>query len=290
MSYSSETAQRVAFLRAWESQKPPEARLCYDPIAEHMLRDEVKPLVLTPEGRAFFLDKMANPYILGMLDYIPLRTRAIDSHVQDCLAKGLRQLVILGAGYDTRAYRLEGLPGKVKVFEVDAAETQEDKKAKLSSRFGQLPAHVTFLALDLAKDDLAANLRQAGFDSSLLTLFIWEGVTYFLDVQAVEHTLGFIAAHTPAGSSLVFDYVWPEVVDGSTQNPAMQSLIKFCTEIGEPYKFGLEPRQVEGFLTRNGFKDVVNLTVEECLANYLTPAHGPRQPMPEYGIAWASVA
>ncbi|KMY68373.1 hypothetical protein AAU61_01380 [Desulfocarbo indianensis] len=290
MNKPSETANRVAFCRAWESQKPPEARLCYDPIAVHMLRDEVKPFVLTPEGREFFLRKMAKPYVLGILDYIPLRTQVIDGHLRDCLAKGLRQLVILGAGYDSRAYRLAELQENVKIIEVDAAGTQEDKKAKLTVQFGQLPTQVTFVALDLGKDDLAANLNQAGFDSSLSTLFIWEGVTYFLDAQAVDHTLDYISAHTPAGSSIVFDYVRPEVVDGSTRNPAMQSMMEFCAEIGEPYRFGLEPRQVERFLNQRGFQDVVNLTVAECLDKYLTPAHGPRKPMPEYGIAWASVA
>ena len=290
MNPPSETANRVAFCRAWESQKPPESRLCYDPIAEHMLRGEVKPFVLTPEGREFFLNKMAKPYVLGILDYIPLRTHVIDGHLQDCLTKGLRQLVILGAGYASRAYRLDELKENVRIIELDTAGTQEDKKAKLTSWLGQLPAHVTFAALDFEKDDLAEKLDQAGFNSSLSTLFIWEGVTYFLDARAVDHTLDYISAHTPAGSSIVFDYVRPEVVDGSTQNPVMQSMMEFCVEIGEPYRFGLEPQQVERFLNQHGFQDVVNLTVEECLDKYLTQSHGPRNPMPEYGIAWASVA
>jgi methyltransferase (TIGR00027 family) len=290
MKQSSETAGRVAFCRAWESQKPPEARLCYDPLAEHMIRDEVKPFLLSPEGRNFFLKKIAKPYNLGIMDYIPLRTHVMDDHLLDCLPKGLRQLVILGAGYDSRAYRLDELKGKVKIFEVDNPGTQEDKKAKLTSHFGQLPNHVTYVALDFEKDDLSASLDQAGFDPSLSTLFIWEGVTYFLDAQAVDHTLGYVSANTPAGSSIVFDYVRPEVVDGSTQNPVMQSMMAYCNEIGEPYKFGLEPGEVEWFLTQRGFKDVVNLTVENCLAQYVKPAHGSRNPMTEYSIAWASVA
>lgn len=290
MGRPSETANRVAFCRAWEAQRPEESRLCYDPIAEHMVRSEVKPFVLTPEGREFFLLKFAKPYILGMLDYIPLRTRTIDDYLLEHAEGELRQLVILGAGYDSRAYRFPQLQEKVKIFEVDTPGTQEDKKAKLSKHLGSLPDYVYFVGLDFEKDELAAGLAKAGFNPNLRTLVICEGVTYFLEAEAVDQTLGFITANTPAGSAVVFDYVLPEVVSGATQNPVMQDIHNFCIEIGEPYKFGLEPQDVEQFLSKRGFTDVENLTVEQCMAKYLAPAHGERNPMREYSIVKATVA
>lgn len=290
MDRPSETANRVVFCRAWESQKPEEARLCYDPFAEHMVKSEVKPFVLTQEGREFFIKKIAKPFNLGMLDYIPLRTRTIDDYLEDVAAQGLRQLVILGAGYDCRAYRFPELQGKVKMFEVDTPGTQEDKKAKLSKHLGSLPDYVSYVALDFEKDDLAAGLIKAGFSPSEKTLVACEGLTYFLEPSAVDQTLGFVTSNTPAGSSIIFDYVLPAVVDGTTSNPVMRDIHDFCIEMGEPYKFGLEPGEVEHFLIQRGFKEVGNLTVDQCMEKYLTPAHGQRNPTREYSIAWGVVA
>ena len=290
MGRPSETAERVAFCRAWESQKPAEARLCYDPFAEHMIKSEVKPFVLTPEGRDFFVKKFAKPFTLGMLDYIPLRTRAMDAYLEEVAAQGLGQLVILGAGYDCRAYRFPQLRGKVKMFEVDTPGTQEDKKAKLSRHLGSLPDYVSYVAIDFGRDDLAAGLMRAGFSPGAKTLVTCEGLTYFLDPQALDQTLGFVTSHTPAGSSIIFDYVLPEVVDGTTDNPVMRDIHDFCIEMGEPYKFGLEPGEVEHFLMQRGFKEVGNLTVDQCLEKFVTPAHGQRNPMREYNIAWGVVA
>lgn len=289
MGQPSETAGRAALARAWETQKPAESRVCYDPFAVHMLRDEGKFLILTPEGRERFIEA-CNPVMSGLLDYIVLRTRVIDFHLQDCATKGLRQIVLLGAGYDSRAYRFAELQGKIKIIEVDTPETQENKKAKLREHLGSLPNYVTFVPVDFKKDEWAASLIQAGLNPSLQTLLIWEGVTYYLEPKAVDQTLGFVTANTPAGSSIIFDYLRPEVVDGTTQNPLMLGVHQFSAEIGEPLKFGLKPQDVEQFLTQRGFNNVENLTVEQCMGKYLTPAHGQRSPMKEYSIVRASVA
>jgi methyltransferase (TIGR00027 family) len=290
MGRPSETAHRVALVRAWETQKPADARVLYDPISEHLISDEGKFLVTTRLGRTTYDYLRRYDVVVEVGDYIILRTRAIDEHLEECAQNGLAQLLILGAGYDSRAYRFPQLKAGVKIFEVDAPDTQEIKKARLIKYFGALPDHVAFVAVDFEKDDLAASLALAGYDPSLMTLVIWEGVSYYLEPEAVEKTLEFVAANTPAGSSMIFDYALSEVVHGKPKDYVIKRLKVFLSELKEPMKFGLDPDEVEGFLTERGFENVTTLTVEECKDKYLTPAHGERKPLGIYCIARARVA
>lgn len=290
MRKPSETAQLVAFARAWETYAPDETRMCYDPIAEHLIPEEGQLIVTTEQGREHFKKEMANPAWEAVQEYVALRTRVIDSYLHDYAQKGLSQLLILGAGFDSRAYRFPELKGNVKIFEVDNPETQEVKKAKLSKYFGSLPDYVKFASMDFENDNLAATLIQAGFDPSLKTLVIWEGVTYYLESMAVDQILDFVTANTPAGSSIIFDHIPKAVVEGKSQNPLVQAFLQNIAERGEPYKFGLDPQTVEQFLTQRGFDEVINLTVEQCKKKFLTPAHGERNPMAEFSIVRARVA
>jgi methyltransferase (TIGR00027 family) len=292
MGKPSETAQRTAFARAWESYLSAETRVCFDPIAKHLLAEEWRLAATTEEGRESFSQEVItpNPVLVAVWEYVVLRTRVIDALLQDYAQNGMAQLLILGAGFDSRAYRFPELVGKVKVLEVDDPDTQEFKKTGLSEHFGSLPDHVGFVPLDFEKHDLAASLAQAGFDRDLKTLVIWEGVTYYLEPRAVDQTLAFVAGHTPAGSSIIFDHILEQAIEGKCRNPLLQAFIQNVAEIGEPCKFGLDPEQVDQFLTQRGFGDVTNLTVAQCKEKYLQPVHADRKPIEGFSIAQASVA
>jgi methyltransferase (TIGR00027 family) len=137
-------------------------------------------------------------------DMIGLRTRAIDNAVRDAIAAGARQLVILGAGYDGRAWRMSELAG-VNVFEVDHPATQTAKRAHA----GELPAPngiVRFVPIDFERDSLDAVLRRAGHDRSSPTCWIWEGVVMYLTRDAMRATLADIARRSAAGSTLIVNY------------------------------------------------------------------------------------
>ena len=139
-----------------------------------------------------------------MADMIGLRTAAIDAAVRDAIAAGATQLVILGAGYDGRAWRMSELAG-VRVFEVDHPSTQGDKRAHLS----ELPpaiAHVSFVSIDFERDALDAVLERAGHDRSLPTCWIWEGVVMYLTRDAVRATLAGVAGRSAPGSTLIVNY------------------------------------------------------------------------------------
>ena len=140
----------------------------------------------------------------AMADMIALRTVAIDAAVRDAVAGGATQLVILGAGYDGRAWRMPELAG-VRVFEVDHPATQGDKRGHVS----ELPpatARVRFVAIDFERESLGAVLDRAGHDRALPTCWIWEGVVMYLTRDAMRATLGDIAGRSGPGSTLIVNY------------------------------------------------------------------------------------
>ena len=139
-----------------------------------------------------------------MADLLALRTAAIDKAVRDAIAGGATQLVILGAGYDGRAWRMPELTA-VKVFEVDHPATQRDKRARLA----ELPRPagiVDFVPMDFERESLGAVLDGAGHDVSSPTCWIWEGVVMYLTRDVVRATLSGIAGRSAAGSTLVVNY------------------------------------------------------------------------------------
>ena len=139
-----------------------------------------------------------------MADLIALRTAAIDRAVRDAVAAGATQLVILGAGYDGRAWRMPELAG-VRVFEVDHPATQRDKRThlvELSSATGI----VSFVPIDFERESLDFVLERAGHDRSLPTCWIWEGVVMYLTRDAMRATLRGIAGRSAPGSTLIVNY------------------------------------------------------------------------------------
>ena len=140
----------------------------------------------------------------GMGDLMALRTSAIDAAVRDALAGGATQLVILGAGYDGRAWRMPELAG-VHVFEIDHPATQGDKRTRLS----ELPpttAVVSFVSIDFERESLASVLERAGHNRSSPTCWIWEGVVMYLTRDAMRATLADIAGRSAPGSTLIVNY------------------------------------------------------------------------------------
>jgi methyltransferase (TIGR00027 family) len=180
-----------------------------------------------------------------MADMIALRTAAIDTAVRDALAGGARQLVILGAGYDGRAWRLPELAG-VKVFEVDHPATQGDKR----TRVAQLPpaiGTVTFVPVNFERDRLADALERAGHDPSSPTCWIWEGVVMYLTHDAMHATLAAVAQRSAAGSTLIINY--------HTEHRGWFGRIIFRL-IGEPQISAWTPAEMASDLRSVGFEVV----------------------------------
>src|SRR5262245_57142469 len=183
------TAQTVALLRALETAWPRPARLFEDPLARDFLDGPLRAvanLAAVPvAGR--IIPPLYDLIWPGPRPSAVARTRLIDDTLEDALADGTTQLVFLGAGFDSRAWRLPGI-GQALVIEVDRADTQRTKIAALR-RMRRPVDHVRFVPVDFEHDDLAEAVRNAGLTADRPAVFVWEGVTNYLTAEAVDRTL-----------------------------------------------------------------------------------------------------
>ena len=200
----SRTAHFVALGRALADLGISHVPEFHDPTARVFLNERGKRSLAKIERLAREQRSTRLEAARGAADIIALRTRAIDTAVRDAIAAGATQLVILGAGYDGRAWRMPELTG-VKVFEVDHPATQTDKRAQVA----ELPAPngiVTFVSIDFERENLDAVLERAGHDRAAPTCWIWEGVVMYLTRDAMRGTLANVARRSAPGSTLIVNY------------------------------------------------------------------------------------
>ena len=257
---SSITAENKALLRAHEFNRPPHERICDDPYAVYFLPDRLFSAVDRTDQIKRAVADWEN-HFPGVGNAIIARTRFIDDCLKAAIRDDARQLVILGAGYDTRALRCKALKEKVVVFELDHPTTQEKKLARIEKHLdGVDGSHVRYIPIDFSTETIAEKLFASGYDDQLKTLFIWEGVTYYLSAAAVDRTLTFIHQHAVSKSRVIYDYFPPSVADGTTHLPEARALCAGLRRIGEAVRFGIEPHQIESFMHTRGFTVIQNLT------------------------------
>jgi methyltransferase (TIGR00027 family) len=220
----------------------------------------------------------------GVNGFLLARERYIDDVLQDSLGFGLQQLVILGAGYDSRPYRFD-LSGKVKVFEVDHPLTQTDKLEKVRRIFGEVPVHVAHVPVDFNTQLLSDRLLSSGFDPALVSLFIWQGVTMYLSPAGVDATLSFVVNNTAPRSSIVFDYVYQSVLVGLQKQSEITNMRRYRFLTGEALTFGIPQGSVQSFLLERGFHQVMDISTAELKAAYMTGKMADRKVAGGYGIA-----
>lgn len=188
----SKTSIHVAFQRAIGAKNPDKEFRNPDDLAIKFLGPRERALLPGFPMDALDLDFEAamkrNP-APTMVTWMLSRTRYIDEALLEALAGGARQVVILGAGFDSRAYRFKERLEGVRFFEVDYGPTQEYKKRRLQEIFGSLPKHVKYVPMDFNRDDLPTQLRKNGYLTNERTLFVWEGVTMYLPATAIRSTL-----------------------------------------------------------------------------------------------------
>jgi len=256
----SKMAEGIAMQRFAESSKDEDERICYDPYAIHFINPEIVEFgIKHPEEAKAKIEAMENQ-LPGLSSSIIARVRYFDDIVKESIGDGLQQLVILGAGYDTRSYRIEGLDEKVKVFEADHPNTQNFKKEKIIEIFGSLPDHVTYVPIDFETQKLGQMLFENGYNESLKTLFIMEGLIMYIPPEAVDETLNFIVNKSGKGSQIIFDYYPESVVDGTTALAVGQNIRNFLIQMGEPLQFGIKEGTIGKFLSSYGFSKINDVT------------------------------
>ena len=267
---SSRTAEFMALFRALESVRlPASARLFDDPFARAFLRPSLRAVV--GFSRVPVMGSMVPRYIdrrwPGARSSGIARTRLIDDLLRDALREGIEQVVILGAGFDCRAYRIAGIE-RCRVFEVDHPATQAAKTARLRLVLGELPVHVVFVALDFGQQTLDRAMDASGFDRAARTVCIWEGVTNYLTEEAVDATLRHFATAAP-GSRLLFTYVHRGLLDGSAAFEGTEELVATLERADEPWTFGIDPVGLPAFLATRGLALAADMGAADYRARYL---------------------
>jgi methyltransferase (TIGR00027 family) len=247
---ASSTAAHNALFRALEARRPSDERVVTDTLAEGLLPWRFKLVTAaarwTASRRA--ITRTIDDRWPGVRPTVLARTRLIDTIIGK-LVNETAQLVILGAGFDTRAWRLSRVRDLV-VFEVDHPDTQRRKQALLRRR-GLSDAHVRFIPTDFTLGRLDATMADAGFDPTLPTLFLWEGTTNYLSAQAVDATLRW-CARAAAGSQLVFTYINEDVLEHPSRYTGAERVFSTLRRAGEPMTFGLAPDALADYLAERG--------------------------------------
>jgi methyltransferase (TIGR00027 family) len=284
---SSRTAEYMALFRALETLLPRRQRLFVDPLARRFLSARLRvaaDLARLP-AVARLECKLIDRRWPGVRTSAVARTRFIDDRILEAAAGGARQVAILGAGFDARAFRLPAL-GQCTVFEVDHPATQARKRRLLGSR---LAGNVRFVGTDFAEGHLEAAMTSQGFEAERRSIVIWEGVTNYLTERAVDETLSW-CAKTAAGSDIIFTYIDEQVLRDPESFFGTAAVLQKLEEAGEEWTFGLDPRGLSGYLRQRGLDLLEDVGASEYRSICYGPAAKGMRGYEFYRIARARVA
>jgi methyltransferase (TIGR00027 family) len=247
---ASRTAIMVAAFRGRASAR--EAAICHDPWALALAGDEGSALA----------DAFARHFPAFEL-WMAVRTAYLDAHVEHWTAQGFAQIVVMGAGLDTRAARL-ARPG-VRFFELDHPASQHDKLARLAALDGYPIDAATYVPCDFETDDFIDRLVAHGFDRDVPAFISWEGVVPYLTEPAIRATLRRVADACEARTVLVFDYIMRRIVERDRVSADDERNMQLLVELGEPARFGInDPLPM---LYEEGFRHVRCVSFDEaCLS------------------------
>src|SRR5438067_1808062 len=255
----SRTADRVAERRA-AHQVRDRPLVLDDPIALRIIRAEVaQELRTNPPTRE--MTKLG-PYLRA---FFVMRSRFAEDALAAAVADGVRQYVVLGAGFDTFAYR-NPFP-ELRVFEVDHPDTQAVKRQRLAHSGIEIPSSLTFVPIDFTTTKLDDALRGAGFDATTPAFFSWLGVVPYLERPAINATFRFIAS-LPKKSGLAFDYALPPQSLGWTARLIVNAMARRVAAMGEPWKTFFEPATLGHDLRQLGFASVEDFGADVLNARY----------------------
>jgi methyltransferase (TIGR00027 family) len=282
-------AAQIAGVRAAETYLPENERVFQDPYAEYFLsEDERRDLSDLEKLRAGLA--MYDQMMPGVNGAIVARIKFIDEYLLDCIEKGFKQVVIIGAGYDTRAYRFPEVKENLKVFEVDHPATQQVKISTIKEIFGTPPDHVIYVPVIFGVDRLDKNLLENGYNPDLKTLFIVEGLLMYVPPPAVDGLLSFVVDASGPGSSFVADYFTNSVIAGTSPLKEALVLRQFVENEGAPLQFGIEEHKVKAFFEDRGFKNIKTVTAPSCKTEYFNSDDCDRAVSPMFNFVHATVS
>ena len=271
----SQTALMVAVLRAHHCHFAPEPKILKDTTALSLSGmadlDAVKDY---KNGVIEFFSGLssretAESFVQQITDSVCMRSRLVEERLTKARKQGLEQLVILGAGLDSTAYRCTEQLNDLLVFEIDHPATQHWKKTRLTECNINLPDNLKFVGFDFENQTLAEAREAGGVRSNAVTMFTWLGVQMYLTPATVQATLA-VLGKFPPGSQLIMDFAMPDAThpDEQLQDPVGE-LNRVVSEMGEPFESTYTEQELETCLKEAGFSDVSFYTVERILDSFL---------------------
>jgi methyltransferase (TIGR00027 family) len=263
---ASKTAEQNALFRALEARWPGGIDPVVDTYAADLLGPAYRSVELLARSRRGHdvVVRYIDGRWPGVRTSVVARTRLIDDGVSQ-VAPGVGQACLLGAGFDSRAYRLPALR-RVRVFEVDHPDTQVRKRARLE-RAGADVGDVRFVPLDFQTGSLDGALAEAGFERSVPTLFLWEGVTNYLSETAVDATVRWCASAAP-GSPLLFTYIDRHVLSTPGDYLGADRVLATVRRLGEEFTFGISPADLGPYLADRGLSLVTDVGAADYRRTY----------------------
>ena len=270
-STTSRTAQMTCLSRACSAM---ETNRCYksdDHIAPLLLPSALKPLLHIALFRRLFT-KVAAPK--GIYEYVIARTKYIDAVFRQALAEKFDQVLIFGAGFDTRVIRFQAAIGNTRVFELDVSVTQQAKIGQYRKRRLVVPPNLKFIAIDFDKESLSMKLNEAGFDKQQRTLFILEGLVMYLQPGSVHETFQAIQDYAGKASRVVFDYIYASVLRNEGIYYGETGIVQTVSGAGEQWHFGIEEGQIEQFLARYAMRPTDHKDAKDLEETYFSDSNG----------------
>lgn len=264
---ASSTAEFNAGMRWAETTRPEKGRVVTDPYSFHFLTSVKGRALFRLPALARFTLRVIDLRYAGLTAEILLRGRYLDDAVQAATAAGIRQIVLLGAGYDSTALRHE-FEASTTVYEVDAAATQRTKRTVVDRLDVDHAHRIVSVPCNFKAERVADLLRGAGLRTDEPTLVAWLGVTYYLPEASLRATLDQIREICAPGSVLVVDYLDADVVTGTTPHAGAKRLAKYVAAIGEPYVFGMTPASARELLSDHGFDVTDHARVTDLVDRY----------------------
>ena len=279
MSYSifvkDGTAQGVAKQRLIETIAGPEKSVINDPYADKFVIGSGVIKLMGHRLNVWLSSKLAP----GFHEHLISRTRFIDDLIEKSAKEGIEQYVILGAGYDSRANRLNLTPS-LKIFEVDQPEVSDIKLSKLPKDLPNLE-NITYVNVDFSYQSLSEQLLAAGFDQTKSTIITLEGVSQYITKEAVSSTIRELSLITKDAKSIFFLSYVDELLNKDPAacfgkgypNPSKKAnLIQtLSAKVGEPWISFYRDEEIESILAENGYSMKENVTLEDLNSLYFSP-------------------
>jgi len=198
----------------------------------------------------------------GIYEYVIARTKFIDDVFEDSIKQGIEQIVLFGAGFDTRAIRFADINIHTKIFELDTIYTQTAKIEQFKKRNILLPKNTIFIPIDFHVDSITEKLAANGFNRNKTTLFILEGIIQYLKAEVVDELFKLLYELSVPGSRVVFDYIYASVLRKENSCYGEKDIYKKVNSAREPWLFGIEKGEIEEFVSQYKFNVIQDLDPE----------------------------